>query len=39
MGSLAYRIAGWIGTTLEAAAGLAFTVGGIMVAMGLGGRW
>ncbi len=39
MGTLGYRIAGWIGTGLEAAAGVAFTVGGIMLALGIGGRW
>ena len=39
MDTLGYRIAGVIGTTLEALAGLAFTVGLIMVALGFGGRW
>jgi hypothetical protein len=39
MGTLGYRIAGFIGATLEALAGLAFTVGVIVVAMGFGGRW
>lgn len=39
MGTLGHRIASAIGATLEACAGLAFTVGVIVMAMGIGGRW
>ena len=39
MATLGYRIAGLVATTLEAFAGLTFTVGLICVALGFGGRW
>lgn len=39
MATLGFRIAGFVATTLEALAGLTFTVGLICVALGFGGRW
>jgi len=39
MATLGYRIAGLVATTIEALAGLTFTVGLICVAFGFGGRW
>ncbi len=39
MATLGFRIAGLVATTLEALAGLTFTVGLICIALGFGGRW
>lgn len=39
MATLGFRIAGLVATTIEALAGLTFTVGAICVALGFGGRW
>jgi hypothetical protein len=39
MATLGFRIADLVATTLEALAGLTFTVGLICIALGFGGRW
>ena len=39
MATLGHRIVGALATTLEALAGLTFTVGLVCLALGIGGRW